>query len=217
MTLDAVKAVLFMPLPRVSRSGKTSWTSILLVSIVSLALLLGFSGLWRLNARGGPPKQAGLGSSQAAMSAFSSAEMDNIRYARCQAAVPASCASCTTPECACPLEQMLAKCKCCCMVLDNNLQGLLCCRSRAKAAVLGAFVADAATMPLHWIYDPAKIQSILGDSKPEFFPNASSPFYTYELGELSPYGAEALYLLQSIVEHGRVNVRAHTRSLPHCL
>ncbi len=25
-------------------------------------------------------------------------------------------------------------------------------RQRAKAAILGAFVADAATMPLHWIY-----------------------------------------------------------------
>ena len=26
-------------------------------------------------------------------------------------------------------------------------------RERARAAILGGFVADAATMPLHWIYD----------------------------------------------------------------
>ena len=34
-------------------------------------------------------------------------------------------------------------------------------KRRAKAAIIGAFVADAATMPLHWIYDTEKIQNLL--------------------------------------------------------
>jgi hypothetical protein len=56
-------------------------------------------------------------------------------------------------------------------------------KSRAKAAILGGFVADAATMPLHWIYDVEKIKELVGDKNPEFFSPPSCPFYTYELGE----------------------------------
>jgi hypothetical protein len=39
--------------------------------------------------------------------------------------------------------------------------------ARAEAAVLGGFVADAAAMPLHWIYDINEIQRLVGDSNPE--------------------------------------------------
>lgn len=56
-------------------------------------------------------------------------------------------------------------------------------KSRAKAAILGGFVADAATMPLHWIYDVEKIKELVGNKNPEFFNPPSCPFYTYELGE----------------------------------
>ena len=86
-------------------------------------------------------------------------------------------------------------------------------RDRARAALIGAFVADAATMPLHWIYSPSQIKSIIHDKHPEFWAKPSSPFYKYEVGELSPYGAEAFFLLRSIVEHGRVHVRT-ARSCP---
>lgn len=34
-------------------------------------------------------------------------------------------------------------------------------RERAKAAIIGAFVADAATMPLHWIYDQEELQKLV--------------------------------------------------------
>lgn len=53
---------------------------------------------------------------------------------------------------------------------------------RSKNGIVGAFVADAATMPLHWIYDREKLKSILGDkvSTPEFFNPPSCPFYNSE-------------------------------------
>lgn len=81
------------------------------------------------------------------------------------------------------------------------------CRARAKAALIGAFVADAATTPLHWIYDPSKVAGLVGGGDPEFFPTPSCPFYKYPVGDLSPYGAETLFLLSSVVEHGEVDVR----------
>jgi ADP-ribosylglycohydrolase len=80
------------------------------------------------------------------------------------------------------------------------------CRERLRAALLGAFVADAATMPLHWIYSPEKISAILQGKDPEFYEKPSSPFYQYPVGDLSPYGAEALFVLKSVVEHGGVQV-----------
>lgn len=51
--------------------------------------------------------------------------------------------------------------------------------SRAKNAVIGSFAADAAAMPLHWIYDHSKINAILGEhiTAPEFFGKPSCPFY----------------------------------------
>jgi hypothetical protein len=82
-------------------------------------------------------------------------------------------------------------------------------RDRAKAALLGALLADAATMSLHWHYDQGQIkrkvlreadgplQAVLGlvfadgevlDSgrlaalAPEFFEPPGNMFYTYPLG-----------------------------------
>lgn len=82
------------------------------------------------------------------------------------------------------------------------------CRERARAAMLGAFVADAATMSLHWIYDPSEIKAILkGSDHPEFFDPPHSPFYKYPLGSLSPYGDEALALLTSATTRGHIGVR----------
>lgn len=50
-------------------------------------------------------------------------------------------------------------------------------RARSRAAVLGAFVADAATMPLHWIYDVQRIEQLVGDAAPTFFQPPSCPYY----------------------------------------
>jgi len=67
----------------------------------------------------------------------------------------------------------------------------------------GALVADAASMGLHWIYDPEKIISLtrkapLCPKDPAFFEPPSCPFYSYESGQLSPYGAEGLGMLKSL-------------------
>lgn len=74
--------------------------------------------------------------------------------------------------------------------------------------MLGAFVADAATMSLHWIYDPSELKAIVKESDhPEFFDPPHSPFYKYPLGSLSPYGDEALALLTSATTRGHIDVR----------
>eukprot|EP00931_Biecheleriopsis_adriatica_P054912 TRINITY_DN32365_c0_g1_i1.p1 TRINITY_DN32365_c0_g1~~TRINITY_DN32365_c0_g1_i1.p1 ORF type:complete len:367 (+),score=51.53 TRINITY_DN32365_c0_g1_i1:72-1172(+) len=80
---------------------------------------------------------------------------------------------------------------------------------RAVAATLGALVADAAVMPLHWIYDPKEIMRILLSKdlagKPEFFPEPSSPFYKAPVGTQTQYGNQTLVLLRAL---------AHTRNSP---
>ena len=60
---------------------------------------------------------------------------------------------------------------------------------------MSGLVADAASMGLHWIYDVAKIKALTKTHAPEFFEPPSCPFYKYEPGQLSPYGAEALAVL----------------------
>ncbi|GIM13290.1 hypothetical protein Vretimale_16437 [Volvox reticuliferus] len=73
-------------------------------------------------------------------------------------------------------------------------------RRRAVGAVLGALVADAATMGLHWIYDLEKIRELISEQgrseEPAFFQPPSCPYYEYESGSLSPYGDELLPVLQ---------------------
>ncbi|GMH44933.1 hypothetical protein BSKO_12890 [Bryopsis sp. KO-2023] len=90
-------------------------------------------------------------------------------------------------------------------------------KERAKAAVLGAFVADAATMGLHWIYNTAQIQALLTTKQkigsPEFFEPPSCPFYKYDSGNLSPYGDEVLPLLESVVEQGRLDPHHFSKHL----
>ncbi|CAI5709257.1 unnamed protein product [Peronospora farinosa] len=78
-------------------------------------------------------------------------------------------------------------------------------KQRALAAVTGGFVADAATMGLHWIYDDEKMKQLAvahGSAGPEFYEPPSCPFYSYESGALSPYGDEILPLLQDVAERG---------------
>ncbi|GLC44011.1 hypothetical protein PLESTB_000219700 [Pleodorina starrii] len=73
-------------------------------------------------------------------------------------------------------------------------------RRRAIGAVLGALVADAATMGLHWIYDMDRISGLVSEhgrsEEPAFFQPPSCPYYEYESGSLSPYGDELLPVLQ---------------------
>ncbi|GMF43405.1 unnamed protein product [Phytophthora fragariaefolia] len=78
-------------------------------------------------------------------------------------------------------------------------------KQRALAAVTGGFVADAATMGLHWIYDGDKMKQLAearGSLGPEFYEPPSCPFYSYESGKLSPYGAEILPLVEDVAGRG---------------
>jgi len=74
-------------------------------------------------------------------------------------------------------------------------------RRRAVAAVVGAAVADAASMPTHWVYDMAKLRQLLAtESDAAFFSQPQSEFYTYAHGRSSPYGEQTAALLQSLAE-----------------
>lgn len=75
---------------------------------------------------------------------------------------------------------------------------------RALGAVLGAVVADAAAMGVHWVYDPKELdrlfdlrKSVLagkqegkGEVGLDFFEPPQSPFFSYESGRASPYGEQ---------------------------
>jgi hypothetical protein len=61
---------------------------------------------------------------------------------------------------------------------------------RAEAALLGAFVSDAATSSLHWIYDVSQIAALVGSGEPEFFSPFSCPYYSYQVGNQSIYGQQ---------------------------
>lgn len=99
-------------------------------------------------------------------------------------------------------------------------------RDRAKGAVLGALVADAASMGLHWNYDQSGVlRMVKGDKgnffdtlkgfvapdrtpleldtlKAEFYDPPSNMFYKYNQGEQSPYGDEAVALVRSMAKEG---------------
>ena len=50
---------------------------------------------------------------------------------------------------------------------------------------LGATVADAATRPLHWVYDPKKLKSYIKDKKViTFLKQNKSPFYSVKTGNV---------------------------------
>jgi hypothetical protein len=67
---------------------------------------------------------------------------------------------------------------------------------RATAAILGGFLADAAAMPLHWIYDTNEIARLVGTGVPEFFNPPSCPFYNYQPGMNTPYGQQDMVYLR---------------------
>lgn len=71
--------------------------------------------------------------------------------------------------------------------------------AKANNMVKASFLADAASMPLHWIYSQARVNELIGDSKNSaFFPTPSCPYYNYPFGSLSPYGDESLPVLKSL-------------------
>lgn len=80
-------------------------------------------------------------------------------------------------------------------------------KERAKNLILGALVADAAAMGLHWIYDQDHIAKIAPDT-PEFrdpvaqnYAGVSAFFAhgTLRAGQQSQYGAQVLVMLRALV------------------
>ena len=69
---------------------------------------------------------------------------------------------------------------------------------RAVAAIVGACVGDAATRPVHWVYDRNIIESKIGNANPEFWPVNLSPFYSLPTGMRSCYNDESLAMLYSL-------------------
>ena len=82
--------------------------------------------------------------------------------------------------------------------LLNQVKKLSPTNQRVVAAVVGSAVADAATRPFHWLYDRAKLEAIVGDKDPAFWPDSMSPYYTLPTGRRSCYNDLAFCMLQSM-------------------
>ena len=66
--------------------------------------------------------------------------------------------------------------------------------------LLGATVGDAASRPLHWIYNEKKLKSyIKGKKEIAFFKENKCPFYSVPLGRNSGYGDMAQVMFQTII------------------
>ncbi|PWA25037.1 hypothetical protein CCH79_00016017 [Gambusia affinis] len=84
---------------------------------------------------------------------------------------------------------------------------------RAIGAIIGAAVADAAAQPMHWIYNPDRLNEVLSDlePRPEFRPLSANPFYRRTTGEQTCYGDQAYVLLESLSQCGDVDVKDLTK------
>ena len=82
-------------------------------------------------------------------------------------------------------------------------------RDRRTAALLGGFVADAAAMPLHWIYDTSLIADILRNTSrsatPEFLPHSYVQYYDYAPGLWTPFGEQMEVYARSLARKQRVD------------
>ena len=81
--------------------------------------------------------------------------------------------------------------------------------SRARGAVIGGLVADAAAVPCHWCYDTTKLADHLKTARrgPAFCDPPGNVFYTPPPGGFSCYGDQTMALLESLVAcEGKLNV-----------
>ncbi|MEW5299582.1 MAG: hypothetical protein WDW38_004377 [Sanguina aurantia] len=78
---------------------------------------------------------------------------------------------------------------------------------RAKAAVLGGLVADAASLGLHWVYDQDALLALVKgrEGSPEFLEPQANKYYTHAPGTFSPYGSELFALLKAMAQDGAVD------------
>ena len=89
---------------------------------------------------------------------------------------------------------------------------------RRKAAIRGAFVADAASMGTHWIYDPIEmVKEVPSLDAPEFKDPPAPRYYTAEefpghyqsVGMLSPYGEQLLFVTEYCGTYKSVRAPGH--------
>ncbi len=94
-------------------------------------------------------------------------------------------------------------------------------KGRLRSTILGALVADAASVGLHWLYDQGRIREVAPDS-PEFRTPTSSDydgvtgFYAHgdkRVGDFSHYGEQAMVLLRSLVANGSRYDKKHYEDL----
>ena len=65
---------------------------------------------------------------------------------------------------------------------------------------LGATVADAAVRPLHWVYDPKKLNSYVKGKKEIAFLNKNkSPFYSIKTGNVSGYNDVGQVMFKTLI------------------
>lgn len=84
---------------------------------------------------------------------------------------------------------------------------------RGRDALLGPFVADAASAGLHWIYDADEVRRRGGDA-PEFQPPGGNTYHAKRsLGQLTHYGDHALVMLESLVAQGDLDTEDYRRRL----
>ena len=66
---------------------------------------------------------------------------------------------------------------------------------------LGATVADAATRPLHWVYDPKKLKNyIKGKKEIAFLKKNKSPFYSIKTGKVSGYNDIGQVMFKTLIQ-----------------
>ena len=66
--------------------------------------------------------------------------------------------------------------------------------------LLGATIADAATRPLHWVYDPKKLNKyIKGKKEIAFLKKNRSPFYSIKTGNVSGYNDVGQVMFKTLV------------------
>ena len=94
-------------------------------------------------------------------------------------------------------------------------------KTRRRNVILGALVADAASLGLHWVYDQQRIREVAPDT-PEFRDPTPADyegvrgFYAHgkkRTGDFSHYGEQAMVLLRSLVANEGHYDKTHYENL----
>lgn len=90
--------------------------------------------------------------------------------------------------------------------------------ARARGMVLGNIVGDAAAVPNHWVYDPAKMAQLVKSAKrgPAFCDPPGNGFYHTDPGGVSCYADQTLCLLESLVACKGYDPSDYARRLVEC-